>query len=120
MDSESVQRLMDVLLQMRINLQQIAKTFTEQTGEIRQELETIFHAEKISLDQCIAAIDAKLIDCGRQLKDYTSIYASLRTLHEQLQRMGADVDPMPPSLNADRIEDVLRARFDALQNQGKL
>ena len=120
MDSESVQRLMDVLLQMRINLQQIAKTFTEQTGEIRNELESIFHAEKQSLDQCVRGVENKLADCQRLLNDYRETHASLSAMHQKLLRLGGDAGAMPPQLPAERLEDLIQWRLQELRDQGKL
>ena len=71
MDGESVERLMDIILQMRINLQQVTVTFQQQTEEIREQLEGIFDEERKALDGCLNSIDGKLRECAGHVDDYS-------------------------------------------------
>ena len=46
MDGESVQRLMDIVLQMKINLSHVTETLSQQSHEIQEQLGKIFEQEK--------------------------------------------------------------------------
>ena len=48
MSGQSVERLMDVILQMRINLAHVTETLHQQTFEIREQLGAVFEEEKAS------------------------------------------------------------------------
>ena len=46
MDGESVERLMDIILQMKINLGHVTETLCQQSQEIREQLGNIFEQER--------------------------------------------------------------------------
>jgi hypothetical protein len=105
MDGENVERLMDVLLQMRINLRQITESFQLQTQEIRQQLGAIFD---------------KLRECSIYVEDYKRMYASLNTMREKLVQLGAEPSPMPHPLPSEQVEGVIGWRLEELKSQGKV
>src|ERR1043166_887061 len=70
MSGESLERLMDIILQMRINLQQVTVTFQQQTDEIREQLAEVFAEESKVLDGCLRRIDGTLRDCLGQIDSY--------------------------------------------------
>ena len=74
MDGESLERLMDIILQMKINLVHITETLNQQSQEIRQQLETIFEEERKALDDCLNGIDDKLKECSVYVEDYKRLY----------------------------------------------
>ena len=53
MDGQSVERLMDIILQMRMNLGHINETLQQQTYEIRQQLNAVFEEQKLSLEKIL-------------------------------------------------------------------
>ena len=120
MDGENVERLMDVLLQMRINLRQITESFQLQTQEIRQQLGAIFEEEKKNLDDCLSGIDDKLRECSIYVEDYKRMYASLNTMREKLVQLGAEPSPMPHPLPSEQVEGVIGWRLEELKSQGKV
>ncbi|HZD40560.1 MAG TPA: hypothetical protein VE131_07550 [Terriglobales bacterium] len=120
MDGENVERLMDVLLQMRINLRQITESFQLQTQEIRQQLAAIFEDEKKTLEDCLSGIDDKLRECSIYVEDYKRLYSSLNTMREKLVQLGAEPGPMPTALPSDQIDAVIGWRLEDLKSQGKV
>ena len=107
MDGEHVERLMDVMLQMRINLRQITESFQLQSQEIRQQLGAIFEDEKKALDDCLSDIDDKLRECSIYVEDYKRMYASLNAMREKLVQLGAEPSSMPHPLPSEEIEGII-------------
>ena len=120
MAGESAERLMDVLLQMRINLKQITVTFQEQTQEIRQYMAAIFEEEKKALEDCLSGIDDKLKECSVYVEDYERLYSSLAAMRDKLVQLGAEPSPMPAALPTDQFDGVVAWRLQELRSQGKL
>ena len=120
MDGESVERLMDIILQMRINLRQITVTFEQQTQEIREQLEVVFEAEKKALDTCLNGIDDKLKECAVSIEDYRRLYSSLNVMRHKLVQLGAEPSSMPGPWPAEELEAMFMWRLQQLKCQGKI
>ena len=119
-EGESVERLMDIILQMRMNLGHINETLQQQTYEIRQQLGAVFEEQKLSLEKSLSEIDGKLQECSASLQDYQRLYASLAAMREKLVQLGGDPSAMPSSLGSGPTEEVLLARLRQLRDLGKL
>jgi ABC-type enterochelin transport system substrate-binding protein len=120
MDGEHVERLMDVLLQMRINLRQITESFQLQSQEIRQQLGAIFEDQKKALEDCLDGIDDKIRECSTYVEDYKRMYLSLNVMREKLVQLGAEPSPMPQPSPEEHIEGILVWRLQELKSQGKV
>jgi len=120
MDSESVERLMDVMLQMKINFVHVTETLHQQTVEIRQQLGIIFEKEKKSLEDCLVGIDRKLKECSMCVENYRSLYADLSTMREKLVQLGGQPSPMPAPLPADQLDEIVAWRLQELKGEGKI
>ena len=120
MDSESVERLMDVMLQMKINFAHVTETLHQQTLEIRQQLGFIFENEKKSLEDCLVAIDRKLKECSMCVENYRSLYAHLSTMRDKLVQLGGQPSPMPAALPADQFDEIIAWRLRELKCEGKV
>ena len=120
MNGDAVERLMNVVLQMQINLAHVIETFQQQTAEVRQQLEVIFEEEKKVLDGCLSGIDDRLKECSAFVDDYKRHYAELSVMSEKLRRLGAEPNSLPAGLPADRIESVVAWRLQELRAQGKI
>ncbi|HXG52853.1 MAG TPA: hypothetical protein VNN77_15760 [candidate division Zixibacteria bacterium] len=120
MEPETVERLMETLLQMRINLAHIADTFQQQTVEIRDQLKRIFDQEKRELDQCVRRIDEKLEECSVQLEHYQALYASLVSMQHKLILLGAEDVSLPEPLPARCLDEVVAWRLRELKGRGKI
>ena len=120
MDGEHVERLMDVMLQMRINLRQITESFQLQSEEIRQQLGAIFEDEKKALNDCLSDIDDKLGECSIYVEDFKRMYSSLNAIREKLIQLGAEPSSMPPPLPSEEIEGIIAWRLQELKSRGKV
>jgi len=121
MDGQSVERLMDIILQMRMNLGHINETLQQQTYEIRQQLGAVFEDQKSSLEKNLGEIDGKLLECSSSLQDYQRQYSSLALMREKLVQLGGDPSAMPNPLSAgESPEEALITRLRQLKDLGKL
>ena len=120
MDGESVERLMDVILQMRLNLGHINETLNQQTYEIRQQLNAVFEEQKRSLNKSLREIDGKLQECSSSMQDYQRLYGSLAVMREKLVQLGGEPSAMPAPLGSELAEEALMARLHQLKDLGKL
>ena len=120
MNGEPMERLMDIVLQMQINLAHVTQTLQEQTCEIRQQFQVIFEEQKNGLDDCLRGIDEKLHECSVSTEDYRRIYSSLEAMRDKLVQLGAAPTNMPAALPADGIDGVIQWRLNELRAQGRI
>lgn len=120
MDGQSVERLMDVILQMKINLVHINETLHQQSYEIREQVGAVFEEERKSLERCLVGIDEKLKECAVCVEDYRRLHATLSGMREKLIQLGAEPSALPMALPGDQVEDVIVWRARELMAQGKL
>ena len=111
MNGESVERLMDIILQMKINLAHINETLVQQTYEIREQLGLLFNEEKGTLERCLCAIDEKLQDCAILILDYQRRHADLTAMREKLVQLDAEPAVLPPPLPSDTVENIIAWRL---------
>jgi hypothetical protein len=119
MNGESVERLMEIILQMRINLAHITETLHQQTYEIRQQLGAVFEEEKQALERCVNSIDDKLKECSASVDEYQRLYASLSTMRQKLVQLGAEPSALPTPMPVDNVEGIIVWRLRELREQGK-
>jgi len=120
MNVQSVERLMEIILQMRINLAHINETLHQQTFEIREQLGCFFEEEKRALERCLASIDDKLRECSTAVEDYQRRRAGLAAMRERLVQMGADPGALPPAPPEGDTESILSWRLRELKTHGKI
>jgi hypothetical protein len=120
MNGESLERLMEVILQMKINLAHITETLHQQTYEIREQLGAVFEKEKHSLEKCLNGIDDKLKECSAYVDEYQRLYASLSTMRQKLVQLGAEPSALPPPVPVNNVEGIIAWRLRELKEQGKL
>jgi len=120
MSGQSVERLMDIILQMRINLAHITATLNQQTSEIREQLGAVFEEEKQALDRWLSDFDERLEECSACIDDYQRLYASLAVMREKLVQLGADPSVLPAPLPSATVTDIISWRLRQLKEQGRL
>jgi len=120
MNGQSVERLMEIILQMKINLAHINETLHQQTFEIRHQLGLVFEEENQALDRCLSGIDEKLRECSASVEDYLRRRATLVSIREKLIQLGAEPNSLPMALPEDNAEGVIAWRMRELKEQGKL
>lgn len=120
MSGQSIERLMDVILQMRINLAHVTETLHQQTFEIRQQLDSVFEEQKQALEHCLNGIDERLQECSVCIHDYQRLYANLAVMREKLVQLGALPSELPACLPGDDIAEIINRRLGNLKEQGRL
>jgi hypothetical protein len=120
MDGQSVERLMDIILQMKINLAHINETLHQQTYEIRHQLGAVYEEEKKTLDRCLASIDEKLKECAVSIDDYRQLHATLTGMRAKLIQLGGDPSALPDAMPSESIDSVIAQRIHDLKAQGRL
>lgn len=120
MNGQSVERLMDVILQMRINLSHITETLHQQTSEIREQLSGVFDERKHALDGCLGGIDQKLIECSAFIHEYQRKFADLAVMRKKLVQLGADPGGLPAALPGETASDVIAWRLRQLRDDGRI
>jgi hypothetical protein len=120
MGGDSVDRLMEIILQMKINMAHINETQQQQTFEICHELAAIFEDQKKSLDNHLGEVDEKLKECSAHIDDYRRLYATLAGVRQKLIQLGSAPSPLPVPLPSEGTEGVLLWRVNELKEQGKL
>jgi division protein CdvB (Snf7/Vps24/ESCRT-III family) len=119
MNGESLERLMEVILQMRINLAHITETLHQQTYEMREQLSAVFEEEKHALEKCLDGVDDKLKECSASLDEYQRLYASLSSMRQKLVQLGAEPSSLPPPIPVNNVEGIIAWRLRELKEQGK-
>lgn len=120
MNGQSVERLMDIILQMKINLAHINETLLQQNYEIREQLGLVFEEEKATLDNCLTTIDEKLQQCSTLILDYQRRHAELTAMREKLVQLGAEPSALPPLLPSETVEHIIAWRLRGLKDEGRL
>ena len=120
MNGQSMERLMDVVLQMKINLAHINDTLHQQSFEIREQVGAVFEEERKSLERCLGDIDEKLKECASHVDDYQQMHATLSGMRAKLIQLGAEPSALPAGLPGERVEDVILWRVRELRALGKL
>jgi hypothetical protein len=119
MNGESLERLMEVILQMRINLAHISDTLHQQTYEMREQLGAVFEEEKRALGKCLDGVDDKLKECSACVDEYQRLYASLSSMRQKLVQLGAEPSTLPPPMPVNNVEGIIAWRLRELKEQGK-
>ena len=120
MKEQSVERLMDIILQMKINLAHVNETLLQQTYEIREQLGEVFDEERRGLDRCLNAIDEKLQECSACISEYQRLHGNLIAMREKLVQLGAEPDGLPPALPGESVENIIAWRLQQLKDQSRL
>jgi hypothetical protein len=120
MGGEPVERLMEIILQMRMNMAHINETLQQQTFEICRELSTIFNDQKDALDGYLDAIDVKLKECARHFDDFHRLSASLAETGAKLNQFGVTSGPLAAPSPDETLEGFLAWRVSHLKEIGKI
>jgi hypothetical protein len=120
MSEEPVERLMDIILQMKFNLAHVNETIHQQTFEIRQQLDAIFEEEKIALERCLGNIDVKVRECAAYAADYHRLHQKLSLMRAKLVQLGAEPGTLPAPPPAEEVEEMIAWRLRELKEKGSL
>jgi len=120
MNGESLERLMEIILQMKINLTHINETLHQQTYEIRRELGSVFEEQKHALERCLDSIDHQLEKCCAHIEEYQRLYSNLSAMREKLIQLGGEPSGLPTGSAGPDLESVIAWRLKELKEHGRL
>lgn len=120
MRERSVERLMEIILQMKINLAHVNETLLQQTCEIREQMGAVFEEERRGLEGCLTSVDERLQQCSAYISDYRRLHANLTAMREKLVQLGGDPCGLPPALPPESVENIIAWRVQYLKEKGKL
>jgi hypothetical protein len=72
------------------------------------------------ISQCIQEIDHRLLDCRRSLEEYRRLRHTLRTINNQLSRLGAEPLALADDLPTQDLGEIISKRIDHFKTTGKL
>ena len=114
-------RLLEALLDMKTEIQARIRPLEEQIVQANIEnLKDMFEQQKKILEDCLTAIDRKILECLLHLHDYKRIQSDLFTLNEKLSRMGEASLPIPNSIPIEDLGDAITQRIEHLKSKGLL
>ncbi len=112
-------RLLQALLDMKKEIQTRIRPIEEQIVQANVEsIKELFAQQVNVLDDCLTAIDNKILDCLLHLQDYKQIQLELTTLNEKLSRLGEEPLSIPNSIPIEDFEGTIRHRIEYLKIRG--
>ncbi len=108
-------RLLQALGDMQAQIEQRVRPIAQQVVELEvARLREQSDHDQAALKQCLAQIDLGILTCVDRLDEYQQKHASLITLNERLESLGASPEALPEKLVPLNLDDALRARLEAL------
>ena len=98
---------------------------SEESKKPEQPFEYLLRAlqegEARRLNQCLEAIDHRLLDCRRSLAEYRRARMILRSINRNLTRLGAEpVSGVPDDLPTTDLSDAINRRLDHIKSKGSI
>ena len=108
-------RLLQALGDMQAQIEQRVRPVAQQVVELEvARLRDQSDHDQAALKQCLAQIDQCILTCVDRLDEYQKKHASLITLNERLESLGASPEALPEKLVPLDLDDALSARLEAL------
>jgi hypothetical protein len=97
---------------------------SEQSKKTEQPFEHLVRAlqegETRRISQCIQDIDHRLLDCRRSLEEYGRLRSTLRTINNQLSRLGVEPLAVADELPTQDLREIITRRIDHFKSTGKI
>lgn len=120
-EEQSYERLLRALLDIKNDIVKQIRPLEEQIVRAHIEhLRQTFEREKKRLEECLVAIDQKLLDCRQPLEEYGRIRFGLQTFNDKISRLGESPLPVPDSLPTEDLAALIQQRLDQLKAEGKI
>ncbi len=114
-------RLLQALLEMKNEIQTRSRPIEEQIVQANIEsIKELFAQQVNGLDDCLTAIDKKILDCLLHLQDYKRIHLELTTLNERLSRLSEEPLSIPNSIPIQDFWETIKQRIEHLKIRGLL
>ena len=120
-EEPSYERLLRALEDMKTQIEDRVRPVAEQVVQAEVErLRALSQRHKDALAQCLTQIDRTILGCRDHVNAYRETCSDLVMLNERLAKLGAEPVPLPKQIPAANFEDVIRARVEGLEAEGKI
>jgi hypothetical protein len=114
-------RLLRALGDMQAQIEQRVRPIAQQVVELEvARLREQSDHDQGALQQCLAQIDQCILTCVDRLDEYQKKHASLITLNERLESLGAAPEALPDELKPLNLGEAIRSRLESLEQHRRL
>jgi len=120
-EEQAYERLMQALHEMQTEIEEGVIPVAEQV--VQREVERLRSQsgqEKSILQECLAHIDQRILNCRAQIDEYRQTRSDLVALNERLANLGAESVMVPDHFPAENLGDMILARLQGLRAKGKI
>ena len=120
-DERTYERLLRALEDMKTQIEDRVRPVAEQVVQAEVErLRNLSERHKDALANCLTQIDQSILGCRDHVNAYREKCSDLVTLNQRLAKLGAEPMPLPEQIPAANFEEIIRARVEGLQADGKI
>jgi hypothetical protein len=98
----------------------MSNEFIEQEQPFEHLVRALQEGEAHRISQCIEQIDHRLLDCHKSLEEYRRLHSTLRTINNQLSRLGAETLTVANELPVHDLGEIIKSRIDHFKSTGKI
>jgi hypothetical protein len=120
-EEQAYERLMRTLHEMQMQIEEGVTPVAEQV--VQREVERLRSQsgqQKSILQECLAHIDQRILNCRAQIDEYRQTRSDLVALNERLANLGAESVMVPDHFPAENLGDMILARLQGLRAKGKI
>jgi hypothetical protein len=98
----------------------MSKNFANPEQPFEHLVRALQEGEARKISQCVEEIDHRLLDCHKSLEEYRRLHSSLRTINNQLSRLGAEPLTVVDELSTQDLSEIIKSRIDHFKSTGKI
>jgi DNA repair ATPase RecN len=98
----------------------MSNEFIEQEQPFEHLVRALQEGEAHRISQCIEQIDHRLLDCHKSLEEYRRLHSTLRTINNQLSRLGAEPLRVVDELPIQDLGEIIKSRIDHFKSTGRI
>jgi hypothetical protein len=98
----------------------MSKDFRDPEQPFEHLVRALQEGEARKISQCVEEIDHRLLDCHKSLEEYRRLHSSLRTINNQLSRLGAEPLTVVDELSTQDLSEIIKSRIDHFKSTGKI
>ncbi|HZA55167.1 MAG TPA: hypothetical protein VE616_13030 [Candidatus Udaeobacter sp.] len=98
----------------------MSKNFIEQEQPFEHLLRVLQEGEAHRISQCMEQIDHRLLDCHKSLAEYRRLHSTLRTINNQLSRLGAEPLSVADELPTQDLGEIIKSRINHFKSTGQI
>jgi hypothetical protein len=98
----------------------MSNDFIGQEQPFEHLVRVLQEGEAHRISQCMEQIDHRLLDCYKSLEEYRRLHSTLRTINNQLSRLGAEPLTVAHELPAQDLGEIIRSRINHFKSTGQI